>query len=280
MAGGGFDTPVIGQSLTYTSLQKVVVESVSVTEAHTFSSPGPVQWEINISVSTKYNTPTWTQIFANNNYGSTYSNVYTSTAADVAAMQADLRFQAFVFAQGGSDRVVYLNDVNMLAKFASISDGNVRLAQSFTTPAGGYGIGGVDLLLKQIGTITDVIVEIQTDSSDAPSGTVVSGTSVTVPAANIPSTLGWVTANFTGAPTLAATTKYWIVVRSASAFGSNNFLLWRAKIGNTYSNGKMSYYSGGSWTGQSTVDNLFRVKKGTGGVFSVDIDSRYKARWQ
>lgn len=275
MAGGpgGSDTPSIGQSLSYTSLQQVVVESVVPTIATSVSSPAPIFTDVSIQISTKSGSRNWQYV--------TPGSSYTSTADDVAGMVGDLRFIATVFAQGGSDRVLYLNDVFLATKFASITDGTVQLAQSFTTPASGYGIGGVDLLLKRIGTIGDVVIEIQTDSSNSPSGTVFSGATVTVPAANIATALSWVTANFAGNPTLAASTKYWIVVRSAASYGTGNFLMWRAKVPNNYSNGQMMYKIGaGSWAGQPTVDNLFRVKKGTGGVFSVDVDSRYKARWQ
>lgn len=270
--GGGSDTPSIGQSLSYISLQQVVVESVVPTIATSVSSPAPTFTDVSIQISTKSGSRNWQYV--------TPGSSYTSTADDVAGMVGDLRFIATVFAQGGSDRVLYLNDVFMACKFASISDGTIRLAQSFTTGGSSYGVGGVDVILKKLGTIGDIIVEIQTDSSNSPSGTVVSGTSVTVPAANVPTSLGWVTANFGSAPTLSASTKYWIVVRSASAFGTGNFLMWRAKTGNPYSTGNMMYYSGSTWTAQSTVDNLFRLKKGTGGTFAVNVAAGYKARWQ
>lgn len=264
------------------SLQNVVAESVSVAETHAFPG-GIVNWYINIQVSTRPGTPVFDDIYMAGNYFTNYNYTHYSTPADFAGMMGDVRFKAIIEAVGGSDRVLQLNDVEMRTRWGSITDGTVQLAQSFTTPSGGYGIGGVDLMLKKMGTISGITVEIQTDSSNSPSGTAVSGTSVTVPEANIPTSFGWVTANFTGAPTLAATTKYWIVVRAAASFGTDNYLLWRAKVGNaTYPDGQMRYKpSAGSWTAHGTnVDNLFRVKKGTGGVFSVDIDSRYKARWQ
>lgn len=279
--GGAFDTPTLGQSLSYASLTQVVVESVNATINRTLTSPAPLDYQIDISVSTRSSERNWVTILRDGNYVTTFSNTYTSTAEDVAGMVGDLRFQSWMMAAGGSDRGIYLNDVNLLTRFASITDGTVQLAQSFTTPAGGYGVGGVDLMLKRIGTIGDITVEIQTDSGNAPSGTAVAGTSVTVPAANVPTALSWVTANFSGAPTLASTTRYWIVVRSASSYGAGNYLMWRSKINNPYSVGNMMYKTGAAaWAAQSTVDNLFRVKKGTGGVFGVDVDSRYKARWQ
>lgn len=282
---GPITLPTIAQSLSYMSLQNVVAESVSVAETHAFPG-GIVNWYINIQVSTRPGTPVFDDIYMAGNYFTNYNYTHYSTPADFAGMMGDVRFKAIIEAVGGSDRVLQLNDVEMRTRWGSITDGTVQLAQSFTTPSGGYGIGGVDLMLKKVtsnSTVGDIIVEIQTDSSDSPSGTVVSGTSVTVPDANIPDSFGWVTANFTGAPTLTSTTKYWIVVRSTTAFPTDEYILWRAKVGNaTYPNGQMRYKpAAGSWTAHGTpVDNLFRVKKGTGGVFSVDIDSRYKARWQ
>lgn len=290
MAGGpgGGDTPTIAQSINYlTTPQQLVVESVTGSIARTISSPSPSMWSFVVSMSVRSGTPNFVPILADTNYGGNYTSVYVSTLEDVATETGDIRFRAELFAQGGSDRGIGLNDVNMVVALGTITMGGTKLAQSFTTGTPGYGVGGVDLMLKQLGTISasSITVEIQTNDAtggDHPSGTAVSGTTVTIPVSQLPPTFSWVTANFSGTPNLSAATKYWIVVTPGSGWDGNGALLWRTRIGNKYAGGDAAYaQTAAPWVPYTNyADSLFRIKKGTGGVFAVDIASRYKARWQ
>jgi hypothetical protein len=145
------------------------------------------------------------------------------------------------------------------ATFAAFGQAaNERAAQSFTTGAA-INVKYVRLLLAKVGGPTDnLFVEIQTDASNLPSGTVVA-TSGNVAGANVVTGSLWTGFTFTTPVALSASTKYWIVVkRSGAVSGSAYWNLYHSTLSG-FTGGK-STYNGSSWSAEdATVDLAFQL---------------------
>jgi hypothetical protein len=130
---------------------------------------------------------------------------------------------------------------------------NEQAAQSFSSGAGGL-VSLVALSVSVTGSPTDnFIVEIQTDSSGVPSGTVV-GTSVSVLASSLPAGMGGGWAYFDVAASLSASTTYWIVCRRSGSRDTTNYAVWQQNSSNVYAGGVPATKSSGTW---STATNDF-----------------------
>lgn len=184
---------------------------------------------------------------------------------------------------GGTDRSIPVVDAISIAYRRAMPVFNTtdRLAQSFT-PTANASLASVDLnIAKTVSDTIDYTIEIQTDSAGSPSGTVVTNGTATIAAATVPlisSGFSWVTATFGTAPSLTASTKYWIVVKVGTAGSSK--LLWRARGGNSYASetAKASSNSGSAYTTLTDNDFLFRALSGAN-TFSNTVSVTYKARW-
>lgn len=126
-------------------------------------------------------------------------------------------------------------------------------------------------LKKNAGTPGDITVRIETDHATPgkPSGTLVDATNAT---ATIPafttSTYGWITVEFPASFTLAATTTYHLVLKTAAAANDQNYA-WAADASSpSYTSGAMSVSTdgGSSWTAVSAADAYFRVLGATTSV--------------
>lgn len=130
-----------------------------------------------------------------------------------------------------------------------------RLAQSFQLSSARTGVNLELGIGRTVAAPTDnVVVEIQTDSGGAPSGTVV-GTSVSQPASYVD-----VSGNFKLFETnasLSASTTYWIVVRRDGARDTTNYYNWVQSTESNNASGVPSTRDSGSWT-NGTID--FRVR--------------------
>lgn len=130
-----------------------------------------------------------------------------------------------------------------------------RLAQSFQLSSARTGVNLELGIGRTVTAPTDnVVVEIQTDSGGAPSGTVV-GTSVSQPASYVD-----VSGNFELFETdasLSASTTYWIVVRRDGARDTTNYYNWVQSTESNNASGVPSTRDSGSWT-NGTID--FRVR--------------------
>jgi hypothetical protein len=184
---------------------------------------------------------------------------------------------------GSSGLSPYIDSLNIYYKAAMpVGATTDRIAQSFSSGAGGS-ISG--LLLNLVKTTVDVInytVEIQADSAGSPSGSAISNGTATILAASVSSedsgnTFSWITTTFSVSPSLSASTTYWIVIKVGTA--GNGKLLWRARGGDSYSNGtaKYSTNSGSAWTTMTNQDFLFQILS-SGSTFEADIDISYKPR--
>lgn len=184
---------------------------------------------------------------------------------------------------GGTDRSIPILDNLSIAyrKAMPIAATADRLAQSFT-PNANSSVASVDLnIAKSVSDTINYTLEIQTDSSGSPSGTIVTNGSATILAANVPlisSGFSWVTAVFSTPPSLTLSTKYWLVLKIGTAGSSK--VIWRARGGNslTGETAKYSTNSGASYITMTDDDFLFRVLSGAN-TFSNTVDVSYKPRW-
>lgn len=159
-----------------------------------------------------------------------------------------------------------------------------RLAQSFSSGAGGSIVAVMLNLARNITDTVNYTIEIQPDSAGSPSGTPITNGSATITAITVPSwddgrNFGWVSAVFSTPPTLTASTTYWIVVKQTTT-NTGSKLLWRARGNNSYASGaaKYSTNSGTGWTSMSTDDFLFQVIT-SGGTFSANVVAKVKRRY-
>lgn len=152
---------------------------------------------------------------------------------------------------------------------AGVSFGNSprdEAAQSFT-PDGDSTVANVQLVLAtEFSPADDVIVEIQTDTAGAPSGTVL-GTA-RISSSSLASTFA--AYSFAISASLTAGTTYWIVVSRSGALDSNDFLWQQAAV--SYGSGQPATLNGAVWSVGGT-DFAFKVTyslaKIDGGTFTM-----------
>jgi hypothetical protein len=136
-------------------------------------------------------------------------------------------------------------------------------AQTFTTVLS-FTITSVKLLVFRKGSPGTVTVSIQgVDGSNKPDGSDITGLSITDdPSGYTTSSSGeWIEYIFPTPYTLSATTRYAIVIRTASG-DADNRVSWRADSSSpTYTNGEIltSVDSGSNWTAVSSIDALFET---------------------
>lgn len=121
---------------------------------------------------------------------------------------------------------------------------------------------GVSVYLKKnAGTPGNITVRIETDSGGKPSGTLVDPNATATLTAFTTTSYAWYTVEFSSGITLAATTLYHIVLKTAAATNDNNYA-WAADASSpSYSSGAQSYSTdgGSTWTADSTKDQYFRL---------------------
>lgn len=138
-----------------------------------------------------------------------------------------------------------------------------KLAMQFTLAAAGY-IKSALLLLKKYGapTGTDTI-RIETNSSDAPSGTLADANLTTTLAEADLSATSWVmeAATFATGATLAAGT-YWLVLSTSRSYSATNYVRWGTdKSSPAYTGGQVKRWNGSAWVAPTNVrDACFAIR--------------------
>lgn len=128
-------------------------------------------------------------------------------------------------------------------------NGVTRLAQKWTAGTSGR-LSKLELNLKNSASATGVIiVEHWTDSSGTP-GALISRTSIG--STSVSSSYGYITARFPDAPSVTATTAYWVVVY-VQATGSGSYY-WSSTT--TATTAKTSTDSGSTWSSTSYALNF------------------------
>jgi hypothetical protein len=119
---------------------------------------------------------------------------------------------------------------------------------------------------------SDLTVEIRTDSTGVPSGTVVTNGSLTVPASSVGSgSFSEIIAAFATSPSLTASTAYHLVIRQSGG-DVNNYYQVKASSTGGYASGtaENSVNSGSAWSNQ-TDDLYFKVYSPAPSSFSVGL---------
>lgn len=118
----------------------------------------------------------------------------------------------------------------------------------------------VSVYLKKVdGTPGDITVRIETNNAGVPSGTLVDAAATGTITAFSTTSYAWYTVEFATNFSLAATTQYWIVVKTAAAANDTNYE-WGGKTASGYSSGtNANSTDGGSTWSAGTSDAYFRV---------------------
>lgn len=142
--------------------------------------------------------------------------------------------------------------------------------------------GGVDHLLRvnnvqfytaDNGTaITDLILEIQTNSAGDPSGTPVTNATTTIKVADISDSFTIIPAIFSNAPSLSSGVDYHIVANQTGG-DANNYYSIKINTAGGYSQGEVSVSTdaGSNWTDQSE-DMWFKLYGAFASDFNLDVD--------
>jgi hypothetical protein len=148
-------------------------------------------------------------------------------------------------------------------QFVSINGGtsatSAEVGQSFVPTAST--VTAVQLEVYKSGCPSDnLLIEIQTDASNLPSGTVV-GSTISIASASLTTLPGLWTEFAVNAPVTSGV-KHWIVARRdiGGAGDSTNSPRWRASVASSYAGGGYSPRNGttGVWTAESaTIDMKF-----------------------
>ena len=195
----------------------------------------------------------------------------TDTAVDPTATQIVGTSAGKIYSWDGSSTYTELFDTRRLEWFESGTDSDkvvgdtagteTAQAQSFQADAA-LQMKAVQVYLKKAaGTPGDITVTIETNSTDKPSGTKVSDGATATITAFTTATYGWITVEFPAAFALAATTTYWIVLKTAAAANDQNYT-WAADASSPgYTAGTMavSTNGGSTWSAVTAADAYFRV---------------------
>jgi hypothetical protein len=146
-------------------------------------------------------------------------------------------------------------------------------AQSFQVDSGPE-VAVVVLWLKKAGGPTDqLLLEIQTDASGLPSGTVISnGSSEPVTGGAIGLTYGWVGFRFATSPGLSANTPYHLVLKRTGSLSAADHYVWgsdRSSPG--YTGGTPSVFNGSAWTAEAADQAFFAAATRDRAVTLLDV---------
>ncbi len=124
-------------------------------------------------------------------------------------------------------------------------------------------INKIQFYMRKVGAPTNATIRIVADNAGSPSTTAISIGTVTLSAAAVSTSYGWVEVLLATPPSLASDTTYWVVIDNSAQNGSNYYTIG---ANNSYASGtaKTGAYSG-AWNATS-LDGYFRIY--TGGVSS------------
>lgn len=123
-------------------------------------------------------------------------------------------------------------------------------------------VKGIKVYLKKnAGTPGAITVRIETDSTAKPSGTLASASATATIPAFTTTDYGWVTVEFDTAFSLAATTTFHVVLKTAAAANDNNYAWGYNAATDGYASGNISTSvdGGSSWTAVAGDDAMFQV---------------------
>lgn len=163
---------------------------------------------------------------------------------------------------------------------SSVYKSNYYKAQSFLGQSGINYIKLELLIRAEVENYADVMVRIETDNSNKPSGTLANANATKT----ISPSLGtsWYTFEFPASFTLTDT-KYWIVVRPVPdpTLGMGDGFYVKCNTSNPYADYNWAYSrdSGSTWTQATNYDMVFKIYQYIAPDFSVDTKVKYTRRY-
>ena len=143
-----------------------------------------------------------------------------------------------------------------------------NIAQSFQVAADSE-IYSLELWMKKLGTpFGQMSVQIETNSSGVPSGTILgSSSSEAVSASQLGTDYGWVEFSFLEPVKVTASTTYWIVLGGEAGYdtayvSATTAAVWGIADTGSYTGGNLATYAASAWTDVTAKDALFRLTTG------------------
>lgn len=142
----------------------------------------------------------------------------------------------------------------------TMTDANIRHAQSFQVPRDDTTFEGISLCLQKVGSPASALaVDLVNDNNGKPTGSTIA--SFAIPAGEVGVNWAYVAAYATGGEfTLEAGKRYWLVARSGSVDASN-YYVWAIAGYDAYKKGFRSFSTnaGSTWTEYTSDDHLFKL---------------------
>jgi hypothetical protein len=234
------------------------------------TSPTKVAMQYTVQIATTINNAPKDWTFEGSNDDSNWDVLHTVTGETGWSSSEKRTFNGFsnatayryyrinITANNGGSRTDIADMAMMEA--ATYNNLNGRLAQSIEYDA--------DELVKQVrfymsksGTPDDTMtLQVETDSSNAPSGTLVNANAVaTVAESSLETDLDYVEFVFPASFTLSANTKYWLVLSSGRTHDiSNHVLIGIESTTPSYTDGELKSENNSVWSAETT-DMIFQV---------------------
>ncbi len=269
----GLECDVDGDPIVTTAVEKDDITSDSDSEAIELDGSAAPRPIITITVNTKGDITSFDLI--NNAQQLSFSPtladgdviVVDTDQAKITHNGEDVVFSgvlpSFLAGTNNLDLSIYSSTGTTLDQSQTINNatkpiyGSRKIAQSFEAGANGI-IPKISLLLGKVGTLAnDLTVRIETDNSGSPSGTLVTGGSITVSKSEVTSA-GWINKMFTAPPACVSGTTYWIVAYTSGGDPSNAYL-WSLDSTEGYADGEAKLYTT-SWA-SITGDMCFKIYK-------------------
>ena len=131
------------------------------------------------------------------------------------------------------------------------------VAQSFTTPVGGWRLDGLWVSLKQVGALADnLTVVLCADSAGSPNGAVVHSYGSNINGAGLPFNFAWRYFSFPSPYTLAANTPYWLFFMRTGALDNASYYRLQMDESLAYPNGSFKIHNGAAWAARNPETDL------------------------
>lgn len=167
-------------------------------------------------------------------------------------------------------------DVTIAYKAATLLNATTNWTCQSFVPTYTAQLSRLVLNVAKVGTPTDLVVKIYSDSAGSPNTLLATQN---IAASEIETSFGWIPVTFSSPASLTASSTYWIVISGTGVDASNYFMV-RTRTGNLYAGAlKVSTNSGGAYTTYTNEDIMFVTYRGTANIPQVTLSVDYIKRF-